>query len=218
MILETIAVKVANVDATVNILQKTTNASNEKLTLDTNSMRTINHQLRTTKLRTKYIVKAKRLPKVTFPCMAVHLFAQESARCLFGELMTLEIHAVKMANVDAIVNIPQKTTNAIKEKLILDTNSLHTIDHQLNFTRLQKKCIVLEKKCIKDTLLCLPVPPNVKESVKCSFLGQTNTDVLAARMESVRVIVNILPQNSSAIRERHMLATYSTHTKTKTFN
>ena len=45
MTLETIAVKVANVDATVNILQKTTNASNEKLTLDTNSMRTINHQV-----------------------------------------------------------------------------------------------------------------------------------------------------------------------------
>ena len=74
---------------------------------------------------------------------------------------------------------------------------------------------MLEKKFIKDILLCLPVPPNVKESVKCSFLGQTNMDVLAARMESVRVIVNILPQNSSAIRERHMMATYSTHTKTK---
>ena len=70
-------------------------------------------------------------------------------------------------------------------------------------------------RCIKDILLCLPVPPNVKESVKCSFSGQTNTDVLAARMESVRVIVNIPPQNSSAIRERHMMATYSTHTKTK---
>ena len=65
--------------------------------------------------------------------MDVHLFAQESAKCLFGEQMTLEIHAVKMANVDAIVNIPQKTTNAIKEKLILDTNSLHTIDHQVTF-------------------------------------------------------------------------------------
>ena len=106
-------------------------------------------QLHTTKLRTKYIVKAKRLPKVTFPCMAVHLFAQESARCLFGGLMTLGIHAVKMANVDAIVNIPQKTTNAIKEKLILDTNSLHTIDHQVTF----KFCILVYKCLSSGSLL-----------------------------------------------------------------